>query len=559
MFFLNIFLFKWKNFKNRLLDLSNESTLKILFILSFVISYLAVSLYLLLEGIEFILSFSFLGDILLNRVFYIYFFFLLLMLPFSSLIISISIFTKSKDLEFLLLQPVKSWKIFYQKFVDIIVISNWAFVFMSFPLFLAYGISKKLNVFWFVLSKIILILPFIIITTAVGFLFSIIVMILHKKQQLKYFVFLCLISPSSYLFLLWEKRKEIIDSDLIKLMNNILGHTSWSTSDYLPSTWVSKIFLRVDTGFLSSLFNIEFFKLSALMSCFLVIIYFINRYSMRFLWEQVFLYSTNIGKRKTLLYTIYDYILNLKIFPSDIKALIMKDLMSFFRDIVQLLQFSLFFGILAIYFYNLKNMNYNFESKFWVNMITYSNLSSVNLILSTLFARFMFPQISLEGHSFWILAMSPLGRKKILLTKYIYSLILSIFISLSLISLSNMMLGVKGFNFILTSSISILLAFALSMFAVGFGAIFPNFEETDSQVIVSGFGGTFTLIVSILSVIFIVGSHGFLGHLLAIGRIPCSKEFAYQFSLLLFNALLVFILSRLILKKAIISLENTEL
>ena len=94
------------------------------------------------------------------------------------------------------------------------------------------------------------------------------------------------------------------------------------------------------------------------------------------------------------------------------RLLIVKDLRLFRRDPVQWSQFMIFFGLLALYFANIRRFSYDVNYTAWVNMISFLNLAVVGLILSTFTTRFIFPMISLEGRRFWILGMLPVGATR---------------------------------------------------------------------------------------------------------------------------------------------------
>ncbi|KKL94738.1 hypothetical protein LCGC14_1861700, partial [marine sediment metagenome] len=100
--------------------------------------------------------------------------------------------------------------------------------------------------------------------------------------------------------------------------------------------------------------------------------------------------------------------------PFGLVLLIVKDLRLFRRDPVQWSQFLIFFGLLGLYFVNVRSFRYDHYYVGWVNVISFLNLSVVGLLMSTFTTRFIFPMISLEGRRFWILGLLPLRRETIL-------------------------------------------------------------------------------------------------------------------------------------------------
>ena len=103
--------------------------------------------------------------------------------------------------------------------------------------------------------------------------------------------------------------------------------------------------------------------------------------------------------------------------PSHLRLLLVKELRLFRRDPVQWSQSLIFFGLLALYFVNIRRFSYNAT---YSAMIGFLNLGVVGLILSTFTTRFIFPMLSLEGRRFWILALLPVRRDTVVWTKFVF-------------------------------------------------------------------------------------------------------------------------------------------
>jgi len=103
----------------------------------------------------------------------------------------------------------------------------------------------------------------------------------------------------------------------------------------------------------------------------------------------------------------------------------------------------IFFGLLGVYFVNLRNIPYlNISERFWQSLISFLNLTSTTLTLATFTTRFVYPQLSLEGRRFWIMGVIPIKREVILYSKFIFSFLGSVVVSETLIIISNWMLKV---------------------------------------------------------------------------------------------------------------------
>ena len=110
----------------------------------------------------------------------------------------------------------------------------------------------------------------------------------------------------------------------------------------------------------------------------------------------------------------------------------------------------------------------------------------------------MFPLLSLEGRKFWILGLLPIDRGQLLWGKFAFAATGALAIGEFLVLLSDLMLGMPWTAVVLHLLTVAVLALGLSGLSVGMGAWLPNFRETDPSKIVSGFGGTMNLLVSLL-------------------------------------------------------------
>jgi hypothetical protein len=204
--------------------------------------------------------------------------------------------------------------------------------------------------------------------------------------------------------------------------------------------------------------------------------------------------------------------------PRPIRLLILKDLRTFRRDPTQWSQFLIFFGLLAFYFTNIRRLGYDVQSPYFRNLLSFLNLSVTALILSTFTSRFIFPMLSLEGRSFWVLGLLPVQRESILWGKFAFASGISLVVTEALIVLSDLMLKMGPAMIALHMVMVAILCLGLSGISVGLGARLPNFREEDPSKIAAGFGGTLNLLVSLVFIAIVVAAIALPCHLYFAGR-----------------------------------------
>jgi len=206
------------------------------------------------------------------------------------------------------------------------------------------------------------------------------------------------------------------------------------------------------------------------------------------------------------------------LFSPDTIAVMLKDIRVFWRDTAQWGQSLILFGILGVYILYLPffteqfaQLGGRFGQNYFFKLVSFMNLAACALNLTTLTTRFVYPQFSLEGKRLWIVGMSPLGLVRVVRVKFYLATGISLLISIPLIWLSSTRLNLPvGQTLFFCGAIAIM-TIALNGLAVGMGVMYPNLKEDNPSKIVSGFGGTFCLVLSFIyigiSVIFLgIGS-----------------------------------------------------
>jgi len=207
-------------------------------------------------------------------------------------------------------------------------------------------------------------------------------------------------------------------------------------------------------------------------------------------------------------------------FPaSDTGAIVLKDLRSLLRDPVQWTQGLLFFGLLGLYFFNLRNLQYHLLDPVWRNLIAFLNIFSLSAIMCSFCSRFVYPQLSLEGQGFWILGLSPISMGRVLMIKFGIALAGMLVISISLTKLSMAMLGVEGGVRLTAILTACAMSLALCGLATGLGAVFLDLKQSNPAAIISGFGGTLNLALSLLFMCLAILPFGALYHAYYSGHI----------------------------------------
>ncbi len=470
---------------------------------TFLAGYLGAAYFLFYQGLHFVNSFPLVGTLISQRILYLLFAFFFMMLVFSNIIIGYSTLFRNRETAWLLSLPVDHRDILQWKYLECLTVSSWALVFLSAPLLLAYG--RLYEVGWsFYLFMPLLYLPFLIIPAALG-VFGILltVRILAHPWLGKGLLTLALLVVAIAIFRIHPNSVAAVAGDSM-IFEKLLRNSRLVINPWLPSTWLVQSLLSWRDG----THGTAWFYFGVLLSnAMLVLLAGVAGFSRLFygsygaaLRLQA---ARQLAKGRAISMQLPWTERLARALPLDrqFTALVLKDARTFWRDPAQWIQCVIFFGLLALYFANLRNSKLDFDNPFWPTLIGYLNLAAASLTLSTLTTRFIFPQFSLEGKRLWILGLAPLGLERVVRQKFWTSASAAAVVTIPLMILSGVILGQSVGRVLFFIGAAICMGSSLSGLAAGLGAIFPNLREDNPTKIVSGFGGTLCLVGSFLYIL----------------------------------------------------------
>jgi ABC-2 type transport system permease protein len=178
-----------------------------------------------------------------------------------------------------------------------------------------------------------------------------------------------------------------------------------------------------------------------------------------------------------------------------------KDIRTFFRDNSQWSQLILLGALVVVYLFNFSVLPLErspIRLEFLQNEIAFLNLGLAGFVLSAISVRFIFPAVSAEGKSFWIIQSSPMSIQRFLWGKFAVYLLPMLVLGEILIVFTNHLLEVTPFMMGLLAVTMFFSAVAIVAMGVGFGALYPKFGYENIAQVSTGFGGVLYMMVSSL-------------------------------------------------------------
>lgn len=470
--------------------LREQSLFKVAFIGAFAVGLLLGLYELFRRGFIFLDSFEGASVIILGRLFSLFFFGMGSMIAVSSVVTAYSTIFRSDEIPFLMSRPFTVSQVVMYKFIESTALASWAFFFIIIPFVTAYASHQKLSLL-FPIWTFIYSIPFIIVCAGVGTICTqLCVRWLPRARMMLLLAFVALIAFiwAVWFFLLGPSPTYNPKSFML---NRLIPGLRLAANPLFPSRWMSEGVMAVtrhDWG--RGLMMLSLLISNALMVC--MVVESIGRHTFFQAWQRM-LGASSTRHRRAAVFDALDRLL--RILPSDLRALITKDVRTFFRDPMQWSQALIFFGLLGLYFANLRSFHYHLLDPDWRNTIAFLNVFSVSAVMCSLGSRFVYPQLSLEGQGFWILGLSPTTMTRVLLSKFILALLGMLVASLCLVNLSTRMLGLEPAATRVALGIGCAMSFATAALSTGLGAIFLDIRQRNPAAIVSGFGGTLNLVL----------------------------------------------------------------
>ncbi len=499
------FWLRWRSLAAHWKKSRRESPLLIFILAGFVLCYLVFGFVLFRAGLGYLYRFPLVGALLAERILYLIFGFFFIMLVVSNLIIGYSTLFRNREAQWFLSLPMRHRDVYRWKFIEALGISSWALVFLSAPMLAAYGVVNGVRGIFY-LEVALGYVPFVIIPAVVG---SWLILLLVRALSTRWAKPVVLTAAALLLAFLFFGSKPVTETEAanvgeVLMFPKLMQGSRAATNPFLPSSWLAQ---AIDAWSIkgNDRDGVFFFLLLLSNALFGVLLAFaVAGRSYYASW------SASLGaqaerqqrdstakkmraRRTTPLAWLQG---KLRPLSPRMVALVFKDLRVFWRDPVQWTQFMIFFGLLCIYVANLRNVAIEFKQGYWETLISYLNLAASALTLSTLTTRFVFPMFSLEGRRVWILGLSPVGLREVVLQKFWSSFIASAIVTVALMMASTTILHLAWSRSIFFATMILLMSAALSGLAAGLGALFPDFKEENPSKIVSSFGGTLCLVIS---------------------------------------------------------------
>ena len=483
---------RFRMLSNSIRTLRREGVYKLLFFSFLCLLFVIGDYSFFYKIIKYLKGEEIIGPILITQLLDMMALTFFFMLFFSTIVAAISTMYLSSDLDLLISSPLGITAVFIEKFFQTVINSSWMVVLFGLPMFSALGAVYGMGIKFYI-YMVILLIPFIIIPAGLGILFTVsLIRYFPAKRMQQVMTFMILLFVAGLVIFFRFMRPETLYREVEMSDHLIMAffeRLSVPKSPYLPSAWLTEGFMSLlhsnGAGIEYPLFSL----FAGALLTFAVVIIVARKVYFAGLSEAGTTSIRGKGKRKDM---IEAFVRRLPLSAHQ-RALLVKDIKVFFRDTGQWSQLFILGALVAVYIFNIKNLPLN--SYYLKNLIAFLNLGLAGFVLASVAIRFVFPSVSLEGGSIWVIRRSPIKMSSFLWEKYIAFLFPLLLLGEILMVGSNILLEVDPFMMALSTASIFMITLGITGLGVGMGAMYPRFRYENIAQVAAGAGGIIYMIL----------------------------------------------------------------
>lgn len=415
-------------------------------------------------------------------------------LAFSALVTSLSTFFLSDDLKLLLAAPIPQTRLFYSRYARALIQSSWMVLAFLTPVLLGIGLARCAPWSYYLTVPLVM-TPFVIIPVAFGCVVTLMLVNVFPAKRARDILMLTglLFAVAIVMLLRFIRPERLLSVRSLPDVTAFFATLQSPITPLLPSFWAGEAMFAPLMGRTGWLYLVALWT-TALAST------LIARMAYGALYFEGFSKSQEARKARFSRLGFMDTIAGWIPLSVSSRALLLKDVKIFMRDSTQWSQLLLLMALVAVYLYNFTVLDLERVpgmGRVIRNSYAFVNLAMASFVLSSIAVRFVFPAVSMESTSFWIIRTSPVSMGSFLWSKFVTGFVPIVFFATFLTIAANEMLAVHPFLKVLTAVAVMFMSLALVGLAAGLGAQYPRFGAENVNQIAGSYGGVVFMVTAV--------------------------------------------------------------
>ena len=413
----------------------------------------------------------------------------------SNVVAALSNFFLARDLDQISAAPVRSWSLYLARLSETALHSSWMVALLLLPVLSAYGVAYHATLS-FIPFAVAVMSAYLLIPAALGASITLLLVNIFPARRTRDLLSVITALSVAGLVLLFRaaRPERLVKPEGFKTFTDFIVALDTPSSPWLPSEWVSAALM----GWLDN--GKGWQPLLQLWIVAAVLVLLGGWLHARF-WTRGFSQAQegqqrrpNANRERPLLDRALCWLSPVR------RELVLKEMRIFARDSTQWSQLIMLGVLLVVYVANVRYLPLNGEGMTTLlrNIIPFLNLALAGFVLASVAARFVFPSVSLEGRSLWLLRSSPLSMHDLLWAKFWTGVVPLLLVAMALVGATNALLHVQPFVNVVSLAAIVALVFPLTALALAFGTFYPRFDSENAAQIPTSFGGLLFMMTAIV-------------------------------------------------------------
>lgn len=437
------------------------------------------------------------GPLLTQRLLVLLFVTFAIVLLLSNTVSALTTFYLADDVNLLLAAPIDPRRLHHARFIETLISSSWMVLLFGLPAFLAYGVVYDAGPLFY-LGAIATLVPFLFLFGAIGVLLTTGLVLIFPAERARdgLLVLIGLLIGAAFLTARMLRPERLAEADGLVGFAAFLVGFGGPPSPYLPTTWAGEVLIPL----LGARDGDPLFFLALLATTAAVFFFASTAVVERtFLtaWSRAQQGRIGSGPERRLARFLQRVTRPL---PRATGLLLSKDITVFLRDASQWSQLLLLAALVGIYVFNFRALPTSDGTPLAIvlrDVAAFCNLGLAAFVTTAVSVRFVYPMVSLEGRSWWILRSAPISIPELWWSKFCIGFVPLLALGQILVAATNYFLGVgHGLTLVFALTLVPMIAAIVSL-GLAFGAAYPRLDTQNAAQIATGFGAILYMVVSL--------------------------------------------------------------
>jgi len=422
-----------------------------------------------------------------------------LMISLSAAVSAIGALFLSRDLDLINATPVSTEGFLFARSCEVGLSVSWMVCIFAFPSLIAFGAFYNAGPI-FMLAGPLLCALFFAVAVCVGMIVAIVVAsLLPSERGRPLFLSLALLAVGGFVLYMngFSTAETLASEEPIYQLERL---TSVTMNPWLPTTHCAHAITALLHGEYTIPLLAAIESLGALS---------IGAFIMRLLCTMLYDRGLARARRTGTMFKIHSRAAHrisrilLPLSSASTRAIVTKEYKVFSRDLTHTVQLALLLGLTFLYLYNYQvlqgpsNVSEDVMA-IWNIFLLLSNIALGSMVVTSICSRFVFPSISLEGQSFWLLQAAPLSIREVLKAKC-KSWTLPVSCIGGVVFISGAMALNADLPLVLAScAAGVIICHGLVGLGIGLGAFFSQFEWEHSTQISTSLGSFIFMMMAMI-------------------------------------------------------------